>query len=143
MLQERQAGDGWNLGGLVVKATTPRSAVLTTFAGDRINRTLARALAIRGVGSVSADYAAVRVRAPKDAETSLLEDVQEVVAELRGGVLSDPRQLSATLEREQPLWPFSPFARCLPPPLWAAALVEQSLDAEGLIRWLDSEERSA
>lgn len=132
VLQNDSALSPWRPGQVTMIVGPGGTARIVTFAGDRINRTLARLLGFRGVGKATASYQEVRLtKGPNEP------------AELRGAIsaafesatcpTSSPGTLARALEDHQPLWPFSPFARCLPPSLWASALVEKSLDPQGLI----------
>lgn len=136
VLVQRRAGLSWQPGGMVVQPAGAGSAILVTFAGDRINRTLARSLEALGIGSTAASYDEVAVKNGPSDRAEMAAAIASAIGELRLGGLSDARQLANALQSAQPLWPFSPFARCLPEDLWAAALVEQTLDCDGLIRWL-------
>lgn len=111
-------------------------ARIVTFAGDRINRTLALVLEASAVGKATANYQEVRItKGPADVD-ELRVAIDAALEVVTRGPRSNPAALARALEEHQPSWPFSPFARCLPPSLWASALVEQSLDPEGLIRLL-------
>jgi len=129
---DRAAGSLWQPGEITVTISPGGSARIVTFAGDRINRTLARVLTSRGAGKATANYQEVTLtKGPAD-PTELRAALEAVIR----GPHSNPVALAQALAEHQPLWPFSPFARCLPPPLWASALVEQSLDPDGLIQIL-------
>lgn len=138
LAEERRAvqEDGWRPGELVIVAGGSGVVFLRTFAGDRINRTLSRLLQARGVEKATSDYREVTLKPRKGAVGELSERVDMLLAELRSGALAAGSALANELETTQPRWWFSPFARCLPPRLWAASLVERSLDCEGLIRYL-------
>jgi ATP-dependent Lhr-like helicase len=133
-LQAMSASDGWSPRSIAVRVSAGGSASVVTFAGDQINRTLARFLVLQGVGRATAGYSQVEVQGAKRGREALTTTLGAALASLRTGPWSDPGRLAHALEENQPLWPFSPFARCLPPRLWASALVEQTLDPEGLLR---------
>jgi ATP-dependent helicase Lhr and Lhr-like helicase len=141
-LQRQAAGDGWVPLSLSISVFPSGSAQLITFAGDRINRTLARVLSLAGVGQAVASYWEVRVKKGPGDREAMVNAVSRALADLRSGWWSDARSLARALEATQPLWPFSPFASCLPQSLWAAALVEQSLDPGGLLRLLQRDQPS-
>ncbi len=136
VLIQHRAGTSWEPGNMVVQATGAGSAILVTFAGDRINRTLARVLETLGLGKAAASYDEVVVKSGPPGRAEMALAVESAMAELRSGGLADGRQLTQALQSTQPLWLFSPFARCLPEDLWAEALVEKTLDCDGLLRWL-------
>jgi len=135
-LQEVNSDDGWTPKNLVIQASPGGKARLITYAGDRINRTLARVLNLLDVGVAAADYQRVEFTANVEEAEAVAEIMERALDDLRTGRWSQPRELTRVLEAQQNLWPFSPFSRCLPPTLWAAALVEQSLDVPGLLEFL-------
>jgi ATP-dependent Lhr-like helicase len=138
-LQGDFAGSVWRPGRIEVAVAAGGFARVVTFAGDRINRTLARVLEASALGKATANYQEIGLtKGPPDAAAlrSALEAALDAVAR---GPRSSRADLARLLEAHQPRWPFSPFARCLPEGLWSAALVEQTLDPEGLIRLLNSD----
>jgi hypothetical protein len=135
-LQSQSALLPWAPGRLPLRVIPGGRARLLTYGGDRINRTLARVLVLAGVGTTSASYQEVTIKKGPDNPQTLGQLLDTALSEVRNGRWSQPAALSSALEDSQQLWPFSPFAPCLPPKLWAAALVEQSHDPEGLVRLL-------
>jgi ATP-dependent Lhr-like helicase len=125
---------GWEAGRTILRVSEGGEAKIWTFAGDRINRTLARTMKAASVGRATARYDAVTIKGGAAGSTELSKRIQEGLDRLGRGDLSDPLVLTSHLARDQPLWPFSPFARCLPHSLWAEALVEMTTDCEGTIR---------
>ena len=132
-LQVGCAGDGWQPGKTLCSVSASGKVRLVTYAGDRINRTLARLLSLEGLGKATASYAEVGVQGRPSDRESVSREVERVLRDLRSGRWSEP-SLAQALETSQSRWPFSPFARCLPATLWASALVEQTLDPKGLLR---------
>lgn len=132
-LQRGCVGDGWRPGRIDWRVSASGTGYLTTYAGDRINRTLARLLELAGAGKATASYAQIEVKKQPPDSSSMRDSIERVLTDLRTGRWRDPGALARVLEGNQRLWPFSPFARCLPEPLWAAALVEQTLDPAGLV----------
>ncbi len=126
----------WIPGRLLTLAGPGGKARILTYAGDRINRTLARVLTFAGAGKATANYQEVSIKKGPTDPQALGQILDKAMTRVREGDLSEPGTLASLLEDSQKLWPFSPFAKCLPPDLWAAALVEQSHDPEGLIRFL-------
>lgn len=131
---------GWHPGEIDLQATGAGSARLVTYAGDRINRTLARALEGRGIGRCAARYDEVELKKGPEDRADLEQVLGAVLDALGEGGSAVVESLERELQGTQPLWPFSPFARCLPDDLWAAALLEQTLDCEGLVRLLETTE---
>lgn len=142
LLQRRFGRDGWKPGRIVMHVRAGGSADLVTYAGDRINRTLARLLTVEGVGKATADYRQVTVVEGADERADLRRDIRACVSRLRQQPLAERTGLARHLAQTQKLYPFSPFARCLPPDLWAMTLVAQSLDPEGLLRLVGEAERT-
>lgn len=122
----------WEPGAVVVHASAARLRIVT-YAGDRINRTLAKLMEAEDLGQPTASYASVELRntsaGAAAAVMAILQRWRETGAE-------------ADLERRVgpllPTFPFSPFAQCLPPPLYQAALTEMALDVRGLLGLLGS-----
>ena len=132
-MQVAAAAEGWGPGQLVWTMSDAETVRLITFAGDRINRTLARLFALSGLGKATANFYEVRVKAAPEARAATAEGVEANFARLRSGPWSEAAALETALRENQKLLLFSAFARCLPEPLWAAALVERTLDPVGLI----------
>lgn len=134
LLVRDRASVNWLPGEILAKATGSGGARILTYAGDRINRTLARTLEARGIGRCAARYDEVEVKKGAEDRVELERALETAIDGIRAAGPSGQVSLALDLQRTQPLWPFSPFARCLPDDLWAAALVEQTLDCEGLVR---------
>lgn len=126
-----RAVDAWAPGDITCE-THGHNLVLATYAGDRINQTLARLLTIAGVGEATSNFERVAIKAASDPSTAV-EIICGTLADLRDGDWSTPGALLDTLSARQKPWAFSPFARCLPEHLLIAALLERSTDPEGLI----------
>lgn len=134
-LREERADLDWRPDVVPLRASEGGEVHLWLYAGDGIARTLARLLDLSGVGRVTARWDRVTVRTEwpgADAATAVRAALDRVVA----GDLAEAGALRRLLEEGQPLGPFSPFARCLPPALCRAALVERTLDVEGTLRYL-------
>jgi len=132
-LQAGSRGLNWKPGRIHWRVAASGTAYLVTYAGDRINRTLARLLNLTGAGKATASYAEVRFTSKPPDPEAITDAIEATLSDLRDGAWSDPPTLSKALQKQQPLVPFSPFARCLPKSLWAATLVEQTLDMKGLL----------
>jgi ATP-dependent Lhr-like helicase len=133
-LRNDTAGLPWRPGQVAMIVSPGGFARIVTFAGDRINRTLARVLGSAAVGTATASYQEVTLTKGTADAAELRAALDAALGAVIRGPLSNPLTLARALAEHQPLWPFSPFAHCLPPSLWASALVEQSLDPEGLIQ---------
>ena len=135
----RQAIDDalpWRPGQIVV-ARRGASVLLRTFAGDKINRTLAKLLEAEGLIRVRANYRELRVdHAGNDLDqvVPMLEDVRRRLREAPAPATRVSQALALTVRR----FPFSPFAQCLPDDLFVAALADERLDAEGAAALLEA-----
>lgn len=137
-LRRQAALEGWTPMGIQIQVSAGGSGSIITYAGDRINRTLARLLSHDGVGDATADYREVKIQKGPAEPHEMREMIHESLENLRDGERNDVAALNHVLEQLQPLYPFSPFARCLPPALLAATLVEQTLDPGGLLELVSS-----
>ncbi|MFZ5480467.1 MAG: DEAD/DEAH box helicase [Myxococcota bacterium] len=131
--RHRVRGIAWTPGTGHLLASDSGRASVWTWAGDRINRTLAKAIEVAGVGKATAGYDEIRVQGPRDRK-ALAESIAAVIARLVEGDLATPDALRHILKPAQPRYRFSPFAKCLPDDLLAEALVERVLDVEGALR---------
>jgi ATP-dependent helicase Lhr and Lhr-like helicase len=132
ILHQGARDDGWSPGRIVVHATPGGQATITTFAGDAINRTLAKLLIAEKLGKATADYRSVALQGA----TVRGADLRGRIVRLLETTSRDQASVKALEQRLAPylpLWPFSPFARCLPGDLWATALAERTLDIEGFV----------
>lgn len=131
--QQRQAQDApWRPGSITIEPEAA-TARITTFGGDQVNRALARLLESEGIGEVSCNYRRLLVRRSPLGRNELRKAIEGVLESLAAGPLSDAEAVRSVLESRQRPRIFSMFARCLPPHLCSAALVDQTLDAERLL----------
>jgi len=128
----------WKPGDLLVLTERGGTGEILTYAGDRINRTLAKALELAEVGQCTAAYDRVQVEKGPEGAEGFEQAIASVFTELEQGAWSRGIDLAQALQDTQPRWAFSPFARCLPPDLWASALIEQSLDCPRLLRLVET-----
>jgi ATP-dependent Lhr-like helicase len=125
----------WQPGGIDLVAGSSGRVLIRTYAGDRINRTLARLLEAKGF-QTSGNYAEVTLQPPKGKkDPDLLCATRMALDELRTDAKTS-NQFDGTLEENQSTWPFSPFAVMLPESLKKSALVDATLDPEGLAAML-------
>ena len=98
-------------------------STLTTYAGDRINRTLARVLQEALDVKVTGNYWQVSIaRGPTP---------NAVRGAIRAWAAATPEDRLAELARTTKTWRFSPFADCVPDHLAQIALAERTLDVRG------------
>lgn len=127
---EGSAGN-WNPRGVDLLASSGGKVIIRTYAGDAINRTLARLLESRGMGT-SGNYAEVTVEDPGTQEPNEADScVSKALQELASGT-DGHRDSEEALIAKQKAWRFSPFAPMLPDKHTKAAIVDDTLDAEGL-----------
>jgi ATP-dependent Lhr-like helicase len=121
----------WQPGGMDLVAVSSAQVLIRTYAGDRVNRTLARLLEGKGF-QTSGNYAEVTLKPPKGEKApDLLRAAHTALEQLRQDA-GTPGELERTLHEKQSTWPFSPFAMMLPESLQRAALVDAMMDADGV-----------
>ncbi|MFW6012390.1 MAG: DEAD/DEAH box helicase [bacterium] len=125
----------WQEGEILLQPRKGGAAGILTYGGDRINRTLARSLQRKGFSKCTARYDAVEVVSDFESRSDLERGLVSALETISGSP-SPATRLASDLQQSQPLWPHSPFSRCLPEDLWAAALVDSTLDCQGLVRLL-------
>ena len=121
----------WQPGGINLVAGSNARVLIRTYAGDRINRTLARLLEAKGF-QTSGNYAEVTLKPPKGEKAPELLRATQSALEALGRDTETPGQLERALHGTQSTWPFSPFAVMLPELLQKSALVDATLDPAGL-----------
>lgn len=131
--QEIPGKGGWSPQSIQVRRTDSGKVVIVTYAGDTLNRTLAKLLEARG-RKVVGNYAEVVV-SEKAAEAG--EPERQVWATLeRLGTEGSKQGFAEALHGAQKAWPFSPFQPMLPDDLTRAALVDETTDLSGLCEFL-------
>ena len=123
----------WRPLGLECRVHGGGRATLTTYAGDRLNRTLARLLSARGLATTG-NYGSVDIKkGPKD-----LDELERLIEDTLDGLAGadSSTDYSSLLLETQKAWRFSPFAPMLPEALIKAALIDGTTDLEGLRAFL-------
>lgn len=113
---------------------------LYTFAGDRINLLLARALALVLSCEISGDSLTLEVKSPPQVPVQE-PDLWQALATLRDPDFFSAERLAA-LVRALPRGRLSKFQPLLPPELEARFLAERLFDVPGLQEWLGEVEGS-
>jgi ATP-dependent Lhr-like helicase len=126
---------GWQPGGFMV-AASPSEVKVITFAGDKLNRTLAMLFRAAGNVKASSSYREVTVRSRADAIDRDRAGVEKTLDGLRTGRCRNIREFERTIQSVIGRFPFSPFAACLPDPLLVAALADGSLAFDELQRYI-------
>jgi len=108
-------------------------AEIWTFAGDRINKTLAKLLTLSGVGLATSSYQRIEVRRKKKDETKLDASISEFLRKLKSINEESFKYYEAKLLEEVRTTKVSKFTKLLPETLWREAIAEQIFDLKGLI----------
>jgi hypothetical protein len=108
-------------------------AEIWTFAGDRINRTLAKLLTHSGIGIATSSYQSISIKKAVKDQSKLNEIILAFLNDR-----SSIHKLEYKLSKEMRLAVFSKFVKCLPDNLWYEALAERIFDFDGLITELTS-----
>lgn len=131
--RDRPARSDWSPNSLEFYFSGGGRAVLRTYAGDTLNRTLARLFESRGL-RVKGSYASLTIeKGPTDPE-EFREMLWKILFEVASA--KSPGPFMERLNQGQKAWPFSPFESMLPKELTRAALVDQTTDLPGLQRFL-------
>jgi len=130
--RNRHNGIQWDDGKWIITASDSGKAQILTFAGDRINRTLAIFLKQEGIGKAVSNYKKIEIESKAidgNKLTGRISDLLIQVKEMGESQLEAlERKLSLTLSRVV----FSKFSKCLPESLWSEAMAERALDVNGL-----------
>ena len=133
LCHESPRSGGWSPDAIECQITGGGKATLRTFAGDTLNRTLAKLIESRGA-AVSGSYTGLEIKkGPDDPDElrAMLWEVFEMVAEGKS-----TEHCMEILNRTQKAFFFSPFEPMLPDELTRAALVDQNTDLPGLQAFL-------
>lgn len=120
----------WTPERILLDCSPGGQANLWTWAGDRVNRTLARLLGGGERGRATSRYDRVTLCARGVEGEAFVRSIRQRFEDLRR---SEPDRLRAEARRLVRPWPFSPFSRCLPGDLHCDALVERALDIGGTL----------
>jgi ATP-dependent Lhr-like helicase len=121
----------WVPGQALFVAGSNAGGQLVTFAGDRINRTLAKLLLADQIipkGKVSASYDSIDLKVFRTAipVVELLKQYLDSLKEI------SERAMVKKLETVAPIKPFSRLTACLPPVFLAATYIDRAMDCNGL-----------
>jgi ATP-dependent Lhr-like helicase len=109
-----------------------------TFAGSRINLTLALILKEKNIGDVSSNYKSIEIK-PHVVDSGRLvtlisNTLEEITCMGKNQYLSLGNRLASQISRRA----FSKFSKCLSDKLWAESVAERALDMIGLKEELDA-----
>jgi ATP-dependent Lhr-like helicase len=121
----------WMPGEALFVSISKTSGQLITFAGDRINRTLAKLLVVDNLipkEKVSADYDSISIKPYKSNMpiVELLQQLWKILLEMNTTTMVEK------LESFVPTKPFSRLTACLPAQFLAATYIDRSMDCDGL-----------
>lgn len=105
-----------------------------TFAGDRINRTLAKVLASEGLGTCSSNFKRVHVKPGVSNGNGFGKSVFSFLENIFNASTDTMASMTDRVEMQLKAYPFSKFSSCLPDSLARKALGERLLDWNGLWR---------
>jgi len=131
--REKVKGIGWTESKWVIQTLNYGRAEIWTFAGDRINRTLAKLVTHEGIGTATASYQKVSIKKADKDQNKLKEVIVTFFNKLKSFHANDIAELESELFSEMRLSFFSKFVKCLPEELWYEAMAERILDFEGLL----------
>ena len=123
----------WSDGKWVIQTSNSGEAKIWTFAGDKINRTLAKLLTLNGIGKATSSYKSIIIKKAINDRSKLNEMIFALLYNLNSIDKSSMKSLESELFKKVRLAVFSKFVRCLPDNLWYEAMAERIFDFEGLI----------
>lgn len=104
-----------------------------TFAGDKINRTLAKLINSFGLGKSSSNYKYLTIKSFNSSEKLNWKDIIDFISELKNIDSKESNKFMKKVKEDMTLFCFSKFAKCLPDQLLAESLSERSFDFHGLV----------
>ncbi len=122
----------WNEGTWIAVVDIFEIAIWT-FAGDKINRTLARLINSFGLGQSSSNYKCLTIKSFNSSEKLNWKDILNFISDLKNIDFKESNKFMEKLKKDIKLVYFSKFAKCLPDQLLAESLSERSFDFRGLI----------
>ncbi len=122
----------WRDGKWIITVSDSGILQLWTFAGDRINRTLALLFGQQEIGEVTSNYRWVEVKAESGDRDHLVSTILELLSQIKEMNPSQLEALNKKLSRKIPRYIFSKFSKCLPNHLWSEAMAERVTDIVGL-----------
>jgi len=106
---------------------------LWTFAGDKINRTLASLVNSFNLGKSSSNYKFITIKSKKSTKKLNGEDILKFLSDIKNININDSYEFQNRIKEDLRLVHFSKFTRCLPDSLIAEAMLERSFDFNNLI----------
>lgn len=128
----------WSMDKWAILTSNYGKAEIWTFAGDRINRTLAKLLTHSGIGIATSSYQSVSIKKAEQDQSKLNEIILAFLNKIKTVDRNSIHELEDELSGEVRLTVFSKFVKCLPENLWYEALAERIFDFNGLLTELKS-----
>ncbi|MDQ1352221.1 MAG: ATP-dependent helicase Lhr and Lhr-like helicase [Acidobacteriota bacterium] len=129
-------GIHWDDSKWVVNVSDSGIAQIWTFAGDKINRTLALLVRSEGIGQAVSSYKNVEIESDIDNRDILSERIFALLERVKKMDLSQLEILEEKISKLLRRSAFSKFTKCLPDNLWLEAMAERTLDIKSLINEL-------
>lgn len=130
--RDEHVGIQWDESKWVIHVYDSGVARIWTFAGDRINRTLALLVQLEKIGQAVASYKYVEIESEIIDRNILSERVFDLLAQLKKMSSSQLELLEVKVSQLLRRMVFSKFAKCLPDNLWLEAMAEKALDIKCL-----------
>jgi ATP-dependent Lhr-like helicase len=116
----------------VIIVSESGKAKIWTFAGDRINLTLALIVEEEKIGVARSSYDNVEIESDIEKSGKLLSSIEQLLEIIKNMVESQLENLEKKIARSMRRAVFSKFSRCLSDSLWSDAIAERALDIRGL-----------
>jgi ATP-dependent helicase Lhr and Lhr-like helicase len=113
---------------------------IVTFAGDKINRTLAILIKIFGLGQTSSDYKSIIIKSSNSEQVLNIDNILFFINSIKEESPVNSSRFLLKLEENTKSVFFSKFVKCLPDNLISASIAEKSYNFEGLIQELNTNE---
>lgn len=134
--REERSKIGWSPGSWVFEHTNPEESDLWTFAGDKINRTIAELIQNAGIAKCKYDYMNVSVKTKDKSREDVMKELLKLFKQLGK---CDMQELEEAIAGElKPVY-FSKFSVCLPSWLASLALVDKGYDVGGFLKEVGKE----
>ncbi|HLP58889.1 MAG TPA: DEAD/DEAH box helicase [Candidatus Deferrimicrobium sp.] len=131
-VRNEHIGIQWDDSKWVIHAYDSGIARIWTFAGDRINRTLALLVQLEKIGQAVSSYKHVEIESKMIDRSILSKRIFDLLDQIKKMSPSQLELLEVKLSQILRRMVFSKFAKCLPDNLWLEAMAEKSLDINGL-----------
>jgi len=121
-----------------VVSLNDNKAEIWTFAGDRINKTLAKLITLSGIGIATSSYRRIEIRRKKKDEANIVTLISDFINKLKATNEESFKNFENILLEEVRTTKVSKFSKLLPENLWREAVAEQVFDLGGLIEEIRS-----